>query len=310
MVVSCPTCATRLRLDRQRLGGKRVTLRCARCRHAFKVEVPVLTAEKNAVENTHFHVLVAHSDKALCATISDILADAALSCQICHSGQETLDCMRALPPQVAVIDVALPGLFVFEMVDKIRKCPGLEQVKIILLSSIYNKTAYKRTPSSLYGADDYIEKHHIPDDLVTKINRLAVNAVPVSALGTSPAEIIPGQAFPDQESGYLIRDFVDTANDRIRSAEEGEISGQKPDDRVEKARRLARIIVSDIALYNQDRVEEGIRSGNFFQIMAPEVEEGKRLFSERIALEVSLKEDFLQQAFNSFIERRKIELRL
>jgi len=31
---------------------------------------------------------------------------------------------------------------------------------------------YKRTPTNLYGADDYIEKHHIPDILVPKLNKL------------------------------------------------------------------------------------------------------------------------------------------
>jgi predicted Zn finger-like uncharacterized protein len=309
MIVSCPACATRLRLNRQRLGGKRVTLRCGRCREVFKVEVPTVTAENVAVENTHFRVLVAHSDKALCATIGDILAEAGLSCQICHNGQEALGRMEALPPQVAVIDVALPGLFAFEVVEKVRNRPGLEEVKIILLSSVYNKTAYKRTPSSLYGADDYIEKHHIPDDLVTKINRLAVNAVSSPASEPTSEEVTIGKALQHQASGQVFRNYVDTVNERIRTAEEDETSGRITDDGVEKARRLARIIVSDIALYNQDRVEEGIRNGNFFQIMAAEVEEGRRLFSERIAPEVSRKEDFLLRAFKAFIERRNKELR-
>ena len=34
---------------------------------------------------------------------------------------------------------------------------------VVLVASIYNRTGYKRRPTSLYGADDYVEQHHIPD---------------------------------------------------------------------------------------------------------------------------------------------------
>ena len=43
---------------------------------------------------------------------------------------------------------------------------------VILIASVFNKTAYKRTPHSLYGADDYVEQHHIPDMLPVKLARL------------------------------------------------------------------------------------------------------------------------------------------
>jgi predicted Zn finger-like uncharacterized protein len=303
MIVSCPACAARLRLDRRRLGGKRVTLRCGRCREVFKVEVPSVT-----VENTGFSVLVAHSDRALCATIEEILNRAGLSCRTCHDGQDALALMAASPPQVAVVDVALPGLFAFEVVEKVRKGPGLEEVKILLLSSVYNRMAYKRTPTSLYGADDYIEKHHIPDDLVTKINRLAVNAVSAPPGEQASGGVTVGQTLQAEEKDRDSRVLVDEVKERIRSAEENEVSGEANEERILKARRLARIIVSDIALYNQDRVEEGIRQGTFHHLLSSEIDEGKRLFKERIAPEIRSLEDFLEQAFATFIERRKIEL--
>lgn len=303
MNVSCPACAARLRLDRQRLGGKRVTLRCGRCREVFKVDVPSVIAE-----NMGLSVLVAHSDRALCATIEEILNHAGLSCRICHDGEEALNLMDASPPQVAVVDVALPGLFAFEVVEKVRKRQGLEEVKILLLSSVYNRMAYKRTPSSLYGADDYIEKHHIPDDLVSKINQLAVNAVPASSGEAASGGITVGETLPADEKDQGSRIPSDEVKERIRSAEENEVSGDASEEGVIKARRLARIIVSDIALYNQDRVEEGIRQGSFYQLLASEIDEGKRLIKERIAPEICSREDFLEQAFASFIERRKKEL--
>jgi hypothetical protein len=192
-------------------------------------------------------------------------------------------------------------------VEKVRKGPGLEEVKILLLSSVYNRMAYKRTPTSLYGADDYIEKHHIPDDLVTKINRLAVNAMPAPPGEQASGGITVGLTLQTEEKERDSRVLVDKVKERIRSAEENEVSGEADEERILKARRLARIIVSDIALYNQDRVEEGIRQGTFHQLLSSEIDEGKRLFKERIAPDIRSRENFLEQAFATFIERRKIE---
>jgi predicted Zn finger-like uncharacterized protein len=304
MIACCPACSARFRLDRERLAGKRVTLRCARCQRIFKIEVPAA-----AVNPPACRIMVAHSDADFCLTIGEILARDGFSFQICHSGQEALRQMEASPPELALVDVALPGLFAFEVVEKVRSRPALRDMKIVLLSSVYNKTAYKRTPTSLYGADDYLEKHHIPSDLIPKVNRLLSNAVPASNREL-PAGEEGGEALSGQSVAEASQAFVDAINTRIRSAEEHEISPDDSSEAFEKARRLARIIVSDIALYNQERVEEGIRSGHFFELLAKEVEEGRRLFEERVSPELRQREDFLGAAFSGLIERRRRELRL
>jgi len=305
MIARCPACPARFRLDRQRLGGKRVTLRCSRCQQVFKIEVAANVASAAA------SVLVAHSDEALCLMIGEILARDDFSFHICHNGQEALRSLEAAPPQVALIDVALPGLFAFELVERVRSRPELKEVKILLLSSVYNKMAYKRTPSSLYGADDYIEKHHIANDLVPKINRLVTDARPLTK-GRIPSaeEEVTGKELNKQEAVAETREYIEEINTLIRSAEEKEVQSEDSTEVTGKARRLARIIVSDIALYNQERVEEGIRTGRFYELLAAEIAEGRRLFAERVGTELRHQEDFLQTAFAALIERRRRELQL
>jgi len=305
MVTNCPVCSTRFRLDRQRLGGKRVSLRCVRCRAVFKVEIPPVKAGRAGRPL----VLVAHSDHSLCATIGDVLSKDDIDYDICNDGDSALLRMEANPPHVAVLDVALPGLYAFEVVEKVRSRPGLQDVRIILLSSVYNKMAYKRTPSSLYGADDYIEKHHIPDDLVPKIHRLVVNATPANpdlSVCEENASVSPLRGDELAASQAI----CDKVNEDIRTAEEEETAVRQDDFAEEKAKRLARIIVSDIALYNQDKVEEGVRTGKFFEVLAEEISEGERLYKQRVAPEIAAREDYLKKAFESFVEKRKRELQL
>ncbi|MCD6526320.1 MAG: hypothetical protein J7K75_04955 [Desulfuromonas sp.] len=51
----------------------------------------------------------------------------------------------------------------------------------------------------------------------------------------------------------------------------------------ELAFRLARAIVSDIALYNPDKVSEGIKNDNIFELLADELQEGRDHFAERVS---------------------------
>ena len=58
-------------------------------------------------------------------------------------------------------------------------------------------------------------------------------------------------------------------------------------ENVDLARRLARAILSDVALYNQEKVTEGIKSDNIFEILADELEEGRQHFISRVSPELA-----------------------
>jgi hypothetical protein len=50
----------------------------------------------------------------------------------------------------------------------------------------------------------------------------------------------------------------------------------------EAARRLARAIASDLSLYNEDKILEGLQADNLYEILAEEIEEGRELFRGRV----------------------------
>ncbi|HOP40422.1 MAG TPA: hypothetical protein PLI53_05215 [Geobacteraceae bacterium] len=58
-------------------------------------------------------------------------------------------------------------------------------------------------------------------------------------------------------------------------------------DNPDHARRLARAIISDVAIYNRDKVEEGIRNDTIFAILENELEEGRQHFISRISPELA-----------------------
>lgn len=48
------------------------------------------------------------------------------------------------------------------------------------------------------------------------------------------------------------------------------------------AKRLARAIISDVAMYNKEKVESGIKNDNIFDVLQEELEEGRQHFFSRV----------------------------
>lgn len=79
----------------------------------------------------------------------------------------------------------------------------------------------------------------------------------------------------------------------------------------EAARRLARAIASDLSLYNEEKVVEGITNDSLYEVMAEELEEGRALFQSRVTPEL-YKKNFYDRAVIDILVRSKahIESRL
>jgi hypothetical protein len=57
-------------------------------------------------------------------------------------------------------------------------------------------------------------------------------------------------------------------------------------DKPERARQLARAIASDLTLYHEKKIVEGIETDTLFDVMAEEIEEGRALFKSRVTPEI------------------------
>ena len=77
-----------------------------------------------------------------------------------------------------------------------------------------------------------------------------------------------------------------------------------------KARRLARLIVSEIALYSRKNVEQGVRDGNFYELLAHEVREARSLYERRVPEEIRNNTAYLDEAFAELILKTRKELNL
>ena len=57
-------------------------------------------------------------------------------------------------------------------------------------------------------------------------------------------------------------------------------------DKPDRARQLARAIASDLTLYHESKILEGLARDNLFEVMRDDIEEGRALFKSRVTPEI------------------------
>jgi hypothetical protein len=64
----------------------------------------------------------------------------------------------------------------------------------------------------------------------------------------------------------------------------------------DEARRLARTILSDILLYNQAKVKEGIEKDSLFDVLADELAEGRKYYESVVESAIRQDTNFFNEA--------------
>jgi len=325
-------------------------------------------------------ILVAVDGEATQDVMKEVLVGVGYEVLLASNGQEALSILEKEHPIVAYLDVALPQVLGFEVCEIIKKSQRLKSTKVILVSAIYDKTRYKRAPTSLYGADDYIERHHIQDGLLEKLDKLmnskektSESLAESSIAGTelqsgdsnssgfgfesnnrdsqpetlavvrpdaephetkTPSEILEPTENASSEliieapvdvpttpgQGVLMDTSVEEqANLLLTSEIEPELEVKElqfpthnatpeisPEEKLkhEEAKRFARLIISDIALYNQKEIEAGIENGNVEEILKDEMAEAEKLFRDRVSKEIRENTNYLQEALRDLVDRK------
>ena len=75
-------------------------------------------------------------------------------------------------------------------------------------------------------------------------------------------------------------------------------------EREDQAVNLARSIASDILIYHREAVLEGIREDDFYERLGNELDEGRKLYGDRVALELRTKSNHFERAIVDVLIRK------
>jgi hypothetical protein len=143
------------------------------------------------------------------------------------------------------------------------------------------------------------------------VPRTAAPAAPVAAAPTRPAPPMPQAAPPRPAAPTPLSLNVSNevgANNVVPLTMGTPIpDGLPPDERVrhEKARRLARVLASDIAIYNREKKDRGVQEGNLVAVLGYEIKKSWETYKERVGAEFANSTPYFRDALNDMLAEGK-----
>jgi CheY-like chemotaxis protein len=256
-------------------------------------------------------VVIADAEVEAGKALANTLAGWGLEPVLVHDGVEAILSIQRILPRVVILDAGLPKMFGFQVCELMKRNESLRSIQVVLVGAIYHQDRYRRAPSELYGADAYVERPQLPEALRPILRGFGLDvggaapapspthelAVPPPAVPPAPEPAVPPavQPAPERAAPSAPPASLQTPRPAVSAPAQPAGADAAPDAAVSNAERLARIIVSDIVLYNPEKFEVGIRDGNVLEALEAEVEEGRSHFEQRVELRVRESRDFLAE---------------
>lgn len=109
-------------------------------------------------------ILVIDDDQALCQLIQHRATQEQIKADYCHSGREGLRKIQEQTYQLVILDVMMPGMDGFEILEQIR-----QESKVPILMFTAKDDSASKVRGLRSGADDYLTKPFDMDELFARI---------------------------------------------------------------------------------------------------------------------------------------------
>ncbi len=183
---------------------------------------------------------------------------------IADNGRDVLLLLQKNFPDILFINVYLPIIMGINICEKIKSHSYFKKIKIILIGTMWRTDRFKREPSNLYGADEYIEEAVSKKELFEKIQRIL------------PKDVL---------------DKLFLAGEPIKDTD------------IEYAKRLARIIFSDIELYNSEKIKKAlIEKVDLRKVLEEDIEEGRAYYKSKVSPPVLANYNFFEEYLEKFLK--------
>jgi len=119
------------------------------------------------VSDQETRILVAEDEQDVRELITYRLTRSGFTVIEAHTGEEALKLAADDPPDLALLDIMMPGLNGYEVTRRMRAAAATRQVPVIFLTARVQEVDLHQGFRA--GADDYIKKPFNPDELVARV---------------------------------------------------------------------------------------------------------------------------------------------
>jgi two-component system cell cycle sensor histidine kinase/response regulator CckA len=154
-------------------------------------------------------ILVVEDNRDTSVLLRDLLVAEGYEVELVLTGEAALEVLERAPEMdLVVLDLMLPGMSGYDVIERMRARPPLATTPILVLSALSSPSA--RIRGLRDGADDYMTKPFLPEELVARTRTLVTGRL----LGRRTAEIqaleeIAEAALTTSDPGALLAKMVE-----------------------------------------------------------------------------------------------------
>jgi len=264
-------------------------------------------------------VVVAMTDPELRGAYAEALAAAGFAVIETGESRQTLQRLGKEVPDVAVVDGGFPPIFGMAVSEIVKKSNVTRETRILGLraedgSALPVPGADRTVPVTL-GTDGIVREVEAlaadrrstvrPADPMVRPNHPPKAAAPPPPAPAKPKRKAPKvQAAPPAPKPAAPAPTPPPAARATPTPVSTSLPTLPDDPEHAAAMRLARIIVSDTALYNDKAVQEAIRAGRLKETIEGLLDEGRQHYLERTPDHVRADTDYLGAALDQFVARK------
>jgi DNA-binding response OmpR family regulator len=114
-------------------------------------------------------ILLVDDDELILKVINRILTKDGYDVRTASNGKDALEMIEDEKYDLLITDLMMPYSNGFEVISRFKQHPNAEGVPIIVISSVGTENAVREGLN--IGADDYLRKPIMPDELLIRVKR-------------------------------------------------------------------------------------------------------------------------------------------
>lgn len=115
-------------------------------------------------------ILVVDDDPELITLITMLLRRIGATTHVAYDGSEALDLLARQVPDLIVLDLMMPDVSGYEVLEQLRQQPRFDHVPVLILSAKADPNSIRRGLG--LGADGYVTKPYIANSLIDRVRLL------------------------------------------------------------------------------------------------------------------------------------------